>query len=65
MPMGSLFMKWPLPEKFIKNFNREEVTSHFFQTLGIMAIRLEIMEPSMRGVGMEWTIYRFQGNLFD
>ena len=22
-----------IPEKFIKNFNREEVTSHFFQTL--------------------------------
>ncbi len=26
--------KWlPFPEKFIKNFNRREVTSHFFQTL--------------------------------
>ena len=22
-----------IPEKFIKNFNREEITSHFFQTL--------------------------------
>ena len=57
-----------IPEKFIKNFNREEVTSHFFQTLERHGYKIESRtRPSMR----DWprirlrTIYRFQkGRLF-
>ncbi len=52
-----------IPEKFIKNFNREEVTSHFFKPWSVMAIRLESRtRPSMR----DWprirlrSTYRFQ-----
>ena len=57
-----------IPEKFIKNFNREEVTSHFFQTLERHGYKIESrIRPSMR----DWprirlrSTYRFQkGRLF-
>lgn len=37
-----------IPEKFIKDFKKEEITSHFFQTLQNMAIvSANLNRPSM------------------
>ncbi len=37
-----------IPEKFIKNFNKEEITSHFFQTLQEHGYKIGNLTNDMR-----------------
>ena len=52
-----------IPEKFIKNFNREEVTSHFFQTLERHGYKIgkshQTIYARLARIRLR-TIYRFQ-----